>query len=188
MIPDFVSKGRRSRRQLLRAPQEPERPVVVGLAAAHRPMEPAHGLDVVVEDLGARCENRRERLLLDAEEVGRQHLDRAVRELRLQRPDRRRIVTGAAVGNVVAIDRRHDDVLEPHLERRLREPERLERIRRRVRPPGVDVAVAAGARARVAEDLERGGAAPPALGDVRAASLLADRVQLRAVDQLLTSK
>ena len=43
--------------------------------------------------------------------------------------------------------------------------------------PGRDRAVAAGARADVAEDLERRRAASPALADVRAASLLADRVQ-----------
>ena len=49
----------------------------------------------------------------------------------------------------------------------------------------VDVAVAAGAGARVAEDLERRRALAPALGDVRAARLLADGVQARAVDELL---
>ena len=80
-------------------------------------------------------------------------------------------------GEVVAVDGRDDDVLEPHLRRRVREPERLERIGRAVGLARVDVAVAAGARARVAEDLEGRGAAPPALGDVRAARLLADRVQ-----------
>src|SRR5206468_1341474 len=50
--------------------------------------------------------------------------------------------------------------------------------------PRVDVAVAAGARAGVAEDLEGGRAAAPALGDVRAACLLANRVQARSVDEL----
>src|SRR5581483_4528308 len=48
----------------------------------------------------------------------------------------------------------------------------------------MDVAVAARARARVAEDLERRRSAAPALADVRAARLLADRVQAGAVDQL----
>src|SRR5215210_6453697 len=48
----------------------------------------------------------------------------------------------------------------------------------------MDVAVAAGPGAGVAEDLEGGGAPAPALGDVRAASLLADRVQARAVNEL----
>src|SRR6187397_2575727 len=49
----------------------------------------------------------------------------------------------------------------------------------------MDVAVSARARTRLTEDLERRRAAAPALGDVRAARLLADRVQARAVDQLL---
>src|SRR5438093_8928967 len=47
------------------------------------------------------------------------------------------------------------------------------------------VAVAAGARACVAEDLEGGGSASPAFGDVRAAGLLANGVQRCAVNQLL---
>src|SRR5262249_49517148 len=51
--------------------------------------------------------------------------------------------------------------------------------------PGLDVAVAARPRAGVAEDLERRGAAAPALGDVRAARLLADCVQREPVDELL---
>src|SRR5215210_2666150 len=48
----------------------------------------------------------------------------------------------------------------------------------------MNVAVAASAGAGVSEDLKGGGAAAPALRDVRAASLLADRVQARAVNQL----
>ena len=126
----------------------------------------------------------RERLLLDAEEVRRQHLDRRLRQLRPQRADRCGVVPGAAVGEVVAVDRRDDDVLEAHLRRRLGEAQRLERIDR-VGRGRVHVAVAARAAAVLAEDLERRGTAAPALGDVRAARLLADRVQARAVDQLL---
>ena len=75
MIPDFVRTVVVG--DLLRAAQEPERLVVVGLRAAHPRVEPAHGLDVVVEDLGARGEHRLQRLLLDAEEVGREDLDLA---------------------------------------------------------------------------------------------------------------
>ena len=83
------------------------------------------------------------------------------------------------------VDRGDDDVLQLHLRCGLRDAERLERIRRRVGAARLHVAVAARAGARVAEDLERRRSAPPALGDVRAARLLADRVQLSAVDQLL---
>jgi hypothetical protein len=75
-------------------------------------------------------------------------------------------------------------VLEAHLRGGVGETERLERVRRVLRLPRVHVAVAAGPGAGVAEDLERRGPAPPALGDVRAARLLADRVQARPVDQL----
>ena len=92
-------------------------------------------------------------------------------------------MAGAPVGEVVAIDGGDDDVLELHLRGRVREPERLERVGRAVGLARVDVAVAARAGARVAEDLEGRRAAPPALGDVRAARLLADRVQALAVEQ-----
>jgi hypothetical protein len=139
----------------------------------------------VVEDLGSLREDRPERVLLDAEEVRREDLDRRLGQLRLQGADRRRVVPGAAIWDVVAVDGGDDDVLELHLRRRVGEAQRLERIRRMLRFPGMDVAVAAGPGARIAEDLERRGPAPPALRDVGAAGLLADRVQARAVDQLL---
>ena len=134
---------------------------------------------------GRAAEHGRERLLLDAEEVGRQQLDGALRQLRLQRADHGGEVARAAILDVVAIDRRDDDVLQPHLRCRLGQAERLERVGRVLRAARVDVAVAAGAGAGVTEDLERRRALAPALGDVRAARLLAHGVQARAVDQLL---
>ena len=69
---------------------------------------------------GRAAEHRSQRLLLDAEEVRRQHLDRRLRHLRLERADRGRVVAGAAVGDVVAVDRGHDDVLQLHLRGGLR--------------------------------------------------------------------
>ena len=108
-----------------------------------------------------------------------------VRQLGLEGPRHGGEVARAAVRHVVAVDGGDDDVLQPHLRRRLREAERLERVGSVLRLARVHVAIAAGARAGVAEDLERRGALAPALGDVRAARLLADRVEARAVDQLL---
>ena len=108
-----------------------------------------------------------------------------VGQLRLQRAHRGREVTRATVGEVVAVDGGDDDVVEPQLRRRLREPQRLERVGRAIGLARVDVAVPAGAGAGVAEDLERGGPAPPALGDVRTARLLAHGVQAGAVEELL---
>ena len=55
----------------------------------------------------------------------------AAGQLGVERADRRGVVAGAAVGEVVAVDRGDDDVLEPHLLRGLREAERLERVGRR---------------------------------------------------------
>jgi len=59
---------------------------------------------VSVEHLRPLGEHDLQRLLLVAEEVGGQHLDRDPGQLRLQRPDRRREVAGALVGQVVAVD------------------------------------------------------------------------------------
>ena len=83
--------------ELLRALQQPERLVVRRLGAAHPRVETADGLDVVVEHFGPGGEHRPERLLLPVEEVRGQHLDRGLRQLRLQRADRRRVMAGAAV-------------------------------------------------------------------------------------------
>ena len=172
-------------REFLRAPQQPEGLVVARLRAAHSRVEPADGLDVVVEDVGSLGQDGPERLLLDVEEIGRQHLDRRCGHLLLQGPNRGRVMAGAAVRHIVAVDGGDDDVLEAHLRGGVREPERLQRVRGGVGLAGVHVAVAARPRAGVAEDLEGRRPAPPALGDVGAACLLADRVQRGAVDQLL---
>ena len=163
------------RGELLHALEEPQRLLVARLRAAHPRVQSADGLDVVAEHVRASVEHRDERLLLDAEEVGREDLDGRARQLPLERADRRRVVAGAAVGQVVAVDRGDDDVRETHPVRGLGEAKRLERVRRGVRLARVHVAVAACARADVAQDLERGRPAPPALADVRAAGLLADR-------------
>ena len=92
-------------------------------------------------------------------------------------------MAGTSIGEVVAVDGGDDDVGESHPLRGPGQTQRLEKIWRPIRPPRMHVAVAAGAGAGVAQDLEGGGAAAPALGDVRAAGLLADRVQLLPVDE-----
>ena len=77
-------------------------------------MEPPHGFDVVVEDLGPPPSTVSERLLLDPEEVGRQHLDRARALAPSARGSSRR--SGRRRDRqVVTVDRGDDDVLQPHL-------------------------------------------------------------------------
>ena len=72
----------------------------------------------------------------------------------------------------------------PILATTARHPGRLERVVPR-RLARLDVAEAAAAGARVAEDHERRRAALPALADVRARRLLADRVEVLGLDQPL---
>ena len=70
---------------------------------------------------GRAADHRLERLFLDAEEVGRQHFDRGIGQLLLERPDRGCVMPCAAVGDVVAVDRRDHHVLQLHLGRDVRQ-------------------------------------------------------------------
>src|SRR5207249_1538858 len=99
------------------------------------------------------------------------------RRVPAHRTDRRRPVRAAAVREVVTIDRRDHDVLEPELAHGPADPLGLLAILpdgRAVR----DRAVAAVAGAHVAQDHERRGRVLPALPDVGTARLLADRVEV----------
>ena len=88
----------------------------------------------------------------------------------------------AAVGEVVAVDRGQHEVLPAELGDGFGDALGLEPIDFALRAAGLDVAEAAAARARVAEDHDRRGAGAPALADVRAHRLLADRVQVERLD------
>ena len=85
---------------------------------------------------------------------------------------------------VVAGDAGDGGVAQLHLLDRLRDPARLVTVER-LRLAGVDLAEVAAARALVAADEERRLAVLPALEDVGAARLLADRVQTLGLHQAL---
>jgi hypothetical protein len=82
----------------------------------------------------------------------------------------------AAIGKIVAIDRRYDNVLKLEACHSATDPSRLVEIEMRW-PPGRDVAESAGARADVAHDHH--GCVPllPALSDIRAGGLFANGMQ-----------
>ena len=90
----------------------------------------------------------------------------------------------AAVGQVVAGDAGDDDVLEAERADRLGDAARLVVVEPG-RAAGLDRAEAAGPGAGVAQDHDRGGALVPALPDVRAVGLLADRVERQAAQEAL---
>ena len=114
---------------------------------------------------------------------GVEHLELAVGRLAAHLADHADERRGALVGQVVAVDGGDDGVAQAHARDRARDARGLERVVPG-RLAGLDVAEAAAARARVAEDHERGGAALPALADVGAGGLLADGVQVLRADQL----
>ena len=91
----------------------------------------------------------------------------------------------AAVRQIVAIDRRDDDVVRGPASRTASATRRGSSRSSVGRLAVRHGAVAAGARADVAEDHERGRAVVPALADVRAVRLLADGVQPEVPHQLV---
>ena len=82
--------------------------------APRQRVQPRHGLDVVVEDVGPLGDHARERHLLAAE-VGREHLDLAARRQAPDRADHADEGGRAEVGQVVAVDAGDHRVAQPHL-------------------------------------------------------------------------
>src|SRR5207244_10276200 len=119
-----------------------------------------------------------------AAEGGCEHLHLAAGREPPDRADHADERARAEVGEVVAVDAGDHGVAQAHPLDGLRYAQRLERVDG-LRLAGLDVAEAAAARAGVAEDHERRGAAVPTLADVRAGGLLADGVELVALDHAL---
>ena len=105
--------GEHGGRQLLHLLQQPQRGEVAR-ARADLEIEPRHRLEVVVVDVGPRLHHGLDRALL-AQEVGGEHLDGGRRRARPDGADGLREMLGAAVGEIVAVDRGDDDVLQASL-------------------------------------------------------------------------
>ena len=101
-----------SGRYVPRPIQQLERSAIASAGPRH-PIQARNRLDVVIEDVRTGVEHGAQRRL-DALEVGNQHLDAAVGHARPRPPDRVGEDRRAAVGQVVAIDRRDDGVLQAH--------------------------------------------------------------------------
>src|SRR3954451_12913809 len=158
-----------------------------------RAIEPEPGADPL-EDAGDRLDVVRQHLRPGGEdlgqlvgvgvEVGDQQLDTAAGDGGVDLPDRLGVDPAAAVGQVVAGDAGDRGVAQAHGRHALGDPARLVRVGGR-RLAGVDLAEVAAPGALVTTDEEGGLPVLPALVDVGAAGLLADRVQPLAADQRL---
>ena len=175
--------GRDVRHLFLEALEQRQAELVVG-ARARFLVQARHGLHVVVHDVGRRVLQDRQRLVQAAAEVGHQHLDLRLRRGLAGGADALGIVAGAAVAQVVAVDRGDDDVLQLECRDRLGQVGRLVHVQR-IRAAVADVAERAAPGALVTHDHEGRGALAEAFADVRAARLLADGVQLVLAQDLL---
>jgi hypothetical protein len=149
--------------------------VVIASARPHRAIEPRHGLEIVIVDVRPGVDDLLERARL-AQEIGGQNLDRGLGRGASDRLDAAHELEGATVRKVVPVDRGDHDVLEAELTQRLGEVLGFVRIDG-AGQPGLDVAEGAGAGADIAQDHHGGVPLGPALADVGAGRLLADRVQ-----------
>ena len=153
-------------------PRQHRQAAGVAGGGTHQPLQPGHGLDVVVQHVGALVEDHRERRGVTLA-VRDEDLDGHRRAQSPDRPDAGREVRRAPVSHVVAGHGGDDGVLEAHAVDRGGDPVGFGGIEG-FGPAGVDEAEAAGPGAALAAQHERGRPLLPALVDVRAAGLLAD--------------
>ena len=164
------------------AAEQLERALVAAPVARHL-VEPRHRLGIVVQHVGPRFDDRRERGGA-ALEVRDEQLDAAAGGVAANRLRGRREVRGPAVRQVVTVHGGDHHVLEPQLSDRPAHPLRLLAILPD-RPAVGHRAVAAIAGAHVAQDHEGRGEILPALPDVRAVRLLTDRMEVPLAHQAL---
>src|ERR1039458_330422 len=159
----------RSATHLLCVAEDPSRALPSGAAPRYR-VQPRDDLDVVVEDIRPLGDHLGQRHLGTAE-VGRQHLDLAVRRLAADLSYYADESERPVIGQVVAVDAGDNRVSEAHLGHAASDTGRLQWVIPG-RLSGLDVAEAAAAGAGIAEDHERGRPTPPGLADSRAERLL----------------
>ena len=163
--------------------QQPERVCIVR-TRARLFVQPRHGLEIVVHDVGRGFRQDLQSAIETTAEIRDQHLDPRPGRNLAQLADAVPEMAGPAVAQVVAVHTGDHDVRE--LQRR----DRLGQIRglvgiERQRPAVTDVAEWATPRADVAHDHERRRAFAEAFADVRAGGFLADGVQMVLAQDLL---
>ncbi|EAT09180.1 hypothetical protein SKA58_09466 [Sphingomonas sp. SKA58] len=174
--------GEDRRIELLDRFQQAQRRVI----ARARPdgwIEARHGFKIVIVDVGARRNDHFDRPLMLVAEIGRQNFDGRVRRRAAQSFDHLDELAGAAIGQIVAIDRGNDDMLQPHFSAGIRQILRLIGVDL-ARHAGLDVAEGTGAGAHVPQDHDRRMLFGPAFADIGTGRFLANRRQLLFPHQL----
>jgi hypothetical protein len=120
--------------------------------------------------------------------IGRQRLDRRARPQALDRAHGGCVVGGAAVRQIIAIDRGQHDVVELHQIDRACDILGFFGVEPAARVAGIDGTEPAGARADCSHEHDRRRARVPALADIRAFRLFADRAQAMLFDDFLDGR
>jgi hypothetical protein len=162
--------------QTLRRGEYVEGEAVARTRIAHGAGEPLDGFHVLCEHLQAGIHHRGDGILV-AFEVRRQRFDGGLGIHGADGADTGGVVGSAAVGQIVAVHGREHHVAQPHEPDRFGGLCRLVGIEPAFRVSRVHGAEAAGAGADRAHEHDRGRAVRPALGQVGAVRLLADRGQ-----------
>ena len=166
--------GEHRRVKLLHALEQAQRMKIAG-ARPHREVARGHGFEIVVEHVRPGRDHGFKGAVL-AQEIRGQHLDRRTRAARADGADRVREMLRPAVVEVVAVDGGNHDMRQAERGGGLRHMLGLGGVER-PRQARAHVTEGAGARAGVAHDHEGGVLLIPAFADIRAAGLLAHRMQ-----------
>src|SRR5436190_14392869 len=153
----------------------------IARTGTHLRIKPRHGFEIVVENIGLRRDDDLDGAVL-AQEIGHEHLDRRLWRGGADRGDRLREMSRAAIVEIVAVDRGHDNVVEAKRGDRFADALGLVRVEL-IGPAGRDIAEGAGAGADGAEDHYGRVLFLPALADIRAGRLFADCVELQLAHQ-----
>ena len=148
-----------------------------------RRVEPRHGFEIVIIDVGPRRDDRLDGAVRFVAKIRCQDFDRSRRRGPAQRLDHLDELAGAAILEIVAIDRGDDNVRQPEFGGGVRDMLRLGQIDG-ARHAGLDVAERAGARARIAQNHHGCVLLGPAFADIRASRFLAHRREVQAAHQL----
>ena len=127
---DHEPRLRRDDRREAACPVEQFQRSRVAAARTGHAIQARHRLGIVVEDVGPRIEHGTERVFV-APKIGNQDLDAALRQAGAGLTNRLREDRGAAVAEVVAVDRCDHDIGEIQRTNRIRDADRLVNVERR---------------------------------------------------------
>jgi hypothetical protein len=139
-----------------------------------------YGFDIVVHDIRWTGSKNAQCQILAAAKIGYQDFDACRRRMGTDRFQAGHEMTGAAIAQIIAINRGNDDIRQSQCTDRVGEVSRLIGIEW-VRPAMPNVAKRASARALVAHDHEGRGALAKTFADIGAACFFADGHQVRVL-------